>query len=204
LIIAHRGSDGVHKENSMEAILNSLSKPYIDGVEFDIRLTKDEEFIINHDPLYKNNLISETKINVLKKIGLDSLEDVLNKVKTKKIIMIEVKTDGKNIKLLSKKLHKVLKRYNLNIYLCSFNYDLIKYYSKKYNIKSGLIIGKIINAKHIKNEFNFNSISYKYKGNIPSKKTFRWTINDPRKITSKDENIITDSPKLIYDYMKNL
>ena len=29
-IIAHRGNDGVHRENSLKAIVNSLNKNYID------------------------------------------------------------------------------------------------------------------------------------------------------------------------------
>ena len=51
-IIAHRGNDGIHKENSLEAIINSLNKKYVDGVELDVRLTKDKKLIINHDPFY--------------------------------------------------------------------------------------------------------------------------------------------------------
>ena len=39
-IIAHRGNDNLHKENSLEAIINSLNKKYVDGVELHIRLTK--------------------------------------------------------------------------------------------------------------------------------------------------------------------
>lgn len=204
MIIAHRGSDGVHKENSKDAIINSLGKYYVDGVEFDIRLTRDLKFIINHDPVYKNHFISETNMCDLKRIGLDSLEDVLDLINSKKVIMIEVKTDGKNIKSLSKRLYKILKRYSLNFYICSFNYDFIKYFSGRYRFKSGLIIGMLLNVKRMKNNFDFNSISYKYKGKILSKETFRWTINDPSKIVSSDENIITDSPKLIYDYLKSL
>ena len=50
LIIAHRGNDGINRENSKEAIVNSLNKEYVNGVEFDIRMTKDKEFILNHDP----------------------------------------------------------------------------------------------------------------------------------------------------------
>lgn len=204
MIIAHRGCDGIHRENSKDAIINSLSKSYIDGVEFDVRLTRDGNFIINHDPVYKNHFISETNMCDLKKIGLDSLEDVLDIIRSKKVIMIEVKTDGKNIFFLSKRLYKILKRYSLNIYICSFNYEFIKYYSDRYKFKSGLIIGKVLNVKRMNNNFDFNSISYKYKGEIPFKETFRWTINDPSKIVSSEENIITDSPKLIYDYLKSL
>lgn len=201
MIIAHRGKDGIHRENSLEGILNSLNKSYIDGVEFDVRFTRDENFIINHDPVYKNHIVRETDTKILKKLGLNELEEVLKSIKSEKIIMIEVKEDGSEIQKISKKLYKVLKKYNLNIYICSFNYRFVKYFKEKYNFTSGLIIGKLINTTHLENKLDFNSISYKYKGKIPNKETFRWTINDPKYIDDKSENIITDSPKLIYDYI---
>ena len=45
-LIAHRGLDN-HKysENSFKAILTSLNEKYIDGVEFDVRITKDKKIV---------------------------------------------------------------------------------------------------------------------------------------------------------------
>lgn len=114
--------------------------------------------------------------------------------------MIDVK-ETKNVKEVSKKLFKILKKYKLNFYVCSFSYKFISYFKEKYKIKSGLIINNLINKKHIENNLDFNSISYKYKNKIPNKETFRWTVNDTKEVTN--ENIITDNPKLIYDFIKN-
>lgn len=197
-IIAHRGNDESHKENSLKSIINCLNEEYIDGVEFDIRLTKDKKFILNHDPFYKNYFIKNTNSKKLIKLGLDTLDDTLNMIKNDKILLIEVKEEN-NIKKTAKYLNRVLKRYNLKFYICSFNYNFIKYFNKKYNYKCGLIIGKSINKKHIINNYAFNSLSYKYKGIVPNKETFYWTINNPKDIKEK-ENIITDKPKEIYDY----
>lgn len=199
-IIAHRGNDGINKENSLKAIINSLNKEYIDGVEFDIRITKDKRFILNHDPFYKNYFIKNTTSKKLIKQGLDTLDDILNIVKKNKILLIEVKEEN-NIKKTAKYLNRVLRRYNLNFYICSFNYNFINYFDKKYNYKCGLIIGKNINKKYIINNYSFNSISYKYKGKIPKKETFYWTINNIDEINNKNENIITDKPKEIYEYL---
>ncbi len=201
-IISHRGQDGINRENSLKGIINSLNKKYIDGVEFDIRLTKDGKFILNHDPIYKNQVIRETESKILKHLNLNTLEEVLNKITGNKIIMIDVK-ETKNIKETSKRLYKILKKYNLNFYVCSFNYKFTKYFKEKYKVKSGLIISKIINKKHIENNLDFNSINYKYNGKIPDKETFIWTVNDPKDIKKRKENIITDNPKLIYDFLKD-
>lgn len=200
-IIAHRANDGVNKENSLKAILNSLSKPYIDGVEIDIRLTKDNKFIINHDSLYKGYFIAFTNSQTLKKLGLDTLDDTLKQIKTNKIIMIEVKTDNNYIKL-SKLLSKLLFKFKLNIYLCSFNYDFINYFQNNYNIKCGLIISPNINKKNIINNFYFNSISKHYTGKIPFKATFIWTVNSPKWL--KNYNIITDKPLEMSKYVKQI
>ena len=199
-IIAHRGNDSTNKENSLKAIINSLKKDYIDGVEFDIRLTKDKKFILNHDPFHKNHYIKNTNSKILIKQGLDTLEDVLNMINNNKIIIIEVKEEN-NIKKTSKYLNRVLKKYNLNFYICSFNYNFINYFNKKYNYKCGLIIGKNINKNNIINNLTFNLLSYKYKGKIPNKETFYWTINNPKDIKNKIENIITDKPKEIYNFL---
>lgn len=198
-IIAHRGSDNKHKENSFESIISSLNKYYVDGVEFDIRMTKDNVFVINHDPFYKMLSIKETDSKHLRLLGINTLEEVLKCIENSKIIMIEVKVED-NIKTTSKNLSKILKKYDLNYYICSFNYDFINYFKNEYKFKSGLIISSKINTKHLKNDLDFNSISYKYKNEIPKKLTFRWTVNEIEEITT--ENIITDKPKKIYEFIK--
>ena len=65
--ISHRGNDDDLAENSKKAILNSLSKPYIDGVEFDIRITKDNKFVINHNATINLN---SNKIGTIKNMTL--------------------------------------------------------------------------------------------------------------------------------------
>lgn len=204
-IIAHRGNDNIHKENSLEAIISSLNSKYTDGVEFDVRLTKNHKLIINHDPFYNGNYINHTNLVKLQKLGLNTLEEILNNVHNNKILMIEIKVDNKDIKIMSKKLINIIKKYNLNYYICSFNYKFIKYFKENYNIKCGLIISIKINNKYLNNDFDFNSINYLYSKKIPQKETFRWTINTKQELEkiSKNENIITDNPKQMYKLIKD-
>lgn len=199
-IIAHRGNDGIHKENSLEAIINSLNKKYIDGVELDVRLTKDKKLIVNHDPFYSGYYINNTNAVKLQKLGLNTLDEILTNVNNNKIIMIEVKVDDKKIKQVTKVLIKTLNKYKLNYYICSFNYNFLNNFKKCCDIKIGLIISIKINTKHINNNFNFNSINILYNKKIPNKETFRWTINNVKELEkiNKNENIITDIPLEIY------
>lgn len=201
-IISHKANDNTHKENSLEAVLNSLKSPYTDGIEIDVRLTKDNKLILNHDPFYKGYYINHTKAKTLTKQGLNTLDEVLKQINSNKIIMIEVKLKDKNIKKTAKTLLKTINKYNLNYYICSFNYNFIKYLTKtKYKI--GLIISPKINEKHIKNNFDFNSISTLL-NKKSTKETFKWTVNtknDLKKV-NKTDNIITDNPKKIYNLIK--
>ena len=48
--IAHRGLDKHNfKENSIEAFKYCFNSSYIDGVEMDVRLTRDKKVVISHD-----------------------------------------------------------------------------------------------------------------------------------------------------------
>ncbi len=47
-IYAHRGSSGTHPENTLAAIQEAARLP-IQGVEFDVHLTKDAELVVIHD-----------------------------------------------------------------------------------------------------------------------------------------------------------
>ena len=93
MFIAHRGN-GKHRylENTKEAILNVL-KEKVDGVEFDIRMTKDEKFVIFHDPIINRQIIRLSELKDLKKINLKGgfeipeLTEVLDKINTDKKII---------------------------------------------------------------------------------------------------------------------
>lgn len=199
-IIAHRGNDDIHKENSLEAILNSLEQEYVDGVEFDIRKTKDGKFIINHDPFYQGYLIANTKLIKLQRLGLNSLQEVLEKVNNRKIILIELKSQLKNKKDF-KALYKILIKNNLNIYLCSFHFETLKKFKQIYpTIKCGLIIALKKDLKNNLKIFDFISLNYRIKKDSKIE-TFFWTINTKQQLEkiSKKDNIITDFPKKIYN-----
>lgn len=203
-LIAHRANDQMHKENSFEAILGSLENEYTDGIEIDVRLTKDRKIILNHDPFYRGNYIFHTNTIKLQKLGLNTLDEVLKRIISNKIIMIEVKVDNKNINIMNKCLNKILNKYKLNFYICSFNYKFMKKFKQSSNLKCGLIISPKINENNIKNNFDFNSINYIYSKNIPAKETFRWTINSEEELNKikNTENIITDNTAKIYKLIK--
>ena len=138
--IAHRGiwNDSV-KDNSYQALYNGLlSEEYI-GIETDVRVTKDNVFVIYHDSLYNGKLVK----NVYYKDMVDvcRLEDIL-KIKTDKIILLEIKDFNMDVK----KFIKIIDKYKRNVMIMSFStlvINKIKTLNTKYKLG---VLNYIINS----------------------------------------------------------
>lgn len=208
MFIAHRGNDD-HKylENSERAILNCLFKQYLDGIECDIRLTKDNNIVLFHNMIidFKSDgkgfihdlTLEELLCYNFSKEKITVLREMLSKIHSKKILLLEIKEERTNmVDNWIYSLEPILKTYNyLNIYLCSFNYDLLKKIKEKINIPIGLIIGYKMNKDKDTSSFDF--LMYQYRSfKYNHKMTMLWTINDKDKIKTfknKVDYIITDT-----------
>ena len=215
--ISHRGNDtGVnYPENSKEAILEVLKRDYISGVEFDVRMTRDKRIVVVHDNTIAlsgngSSLISKTRIKQLEKYNfgtianpfkIATLEDVLSSIDCNKEIIIEIKEEENRYKRVVNVIYNIIKNYhNLNIKICSFNYDLVKYFKKKHpDIKIGLLIGIKMNLNKEDKSFDFYSISVvNYKKYLDCDNIYVWTINekgvccDIDKVIKKDFSVISD------------
>lgn len=207
MFIAHRGLNN-HKygENCMDGILDSLDKNYISGIECDLRLTRDNKIVLLHNMLidrvsnasgfvYKKNLddllsyqFHSGKITVL--------SDLLSKINNNKILLLEIKEERNVISEWVVAIESILKNYSdLNIYLCSFNYNLLKNLKNRFkNIKMGLIVGYSMNKSKDLSLFDFvmyhyNSFKYTHKMSMV------FTINDfslKEKYKKRVDYIITD------------
>lgn len=134
MFIAHRGlyNDSI-KENTIEAFDNAFNSGY-DGIELDVRLTKDSVPVVIHDSFLSRvfdmkGLVRDYNYSEIKDIGIPSLEEVLNKY-CNRVIIIELKEKIDIIRYLN----------NNNIYyISSFNYDYVSCFSKSNNYKLGVI-----------------------------------------------------------------
>lgn len=207
-IISHRASNiSKYKPNTKAALLTALSLDFIDGIEFDVRITKDKKIVIIHDPVINlvsngSGIVKKMKYKKLIKYNFGTkenpsrictLDNLLKDINSNKIILIDIKEESNDLKIADIVLN-IIKKYNLNIYIASFNYNIIRYLQNKYK-KVGLIINKAINNKKLYNNFGFNIISYQYKNIITKKETFLFTINEVKEDLDKF-NIITDNPYL--------
>lgn len=172
MFIAHRGKVVNCKENSIEAFTNAINDHMYTGFELDIRESSDGHIVVVHDFLVGNKLVSKQTLKELKEQGIIELETVL-KLKTDKIILIEIKDFNMNLKKLAKLLNQYADK---NIYLMSFNNKTIKRFLEyDHTCKCG-ILNYIFNKELSYNEYDFicllnntltdNLISYFHKRKI--------------------------------------
>ena len=143
MFIAHRGLfDDNIKENTIEAFDNAFNNGY-EGIEFDVRLTKDKIPVILHDSflsrvfgvqgLLKHYTYQELLDN---KIEIPKFEDVISRYNNK-VMIIELKEKIDITKYIKDKRNLY--------YISSFNYDYISYLNKSVYYKLG-VINYILNS----------------------------------------------------------
>ena len=112
--VIHRGITNKYiKENSYCAIKRALKDVNSSGVEFDIRLTKDNVIVLSHDSI---DIENSNYSDIIKKKYLSTLDVILG-INTKKILLIDIKVRN-NYKRFAKRIIKYLDDINnKNIYL---------------------------------------------------------------------------------------
>jgi len=127
LVIAHRAGGIGLSENRVTTIKKTLSNNYIDGIEIDLRLTKDNILVVHHDRgVYINGSriwIDKIEYSKIKHLGLPTFAEVLDLFKdSKKIINIDVKEERCIDPMI-----EVMKRGYLNhtFYIDCFDIDVL-------------------------------------------------------------------------------
>lgn len=222
-IISHRGkSNHGFPENTKEAILSVLNDKDIDGVEIDVRLTKDNKLIVFHDLILNiktdgNGIVYLKKYNEIKKCKilnkyeiplLDRLLKDIEKLKINKKIIIDVKHESININNIVSVLSNTLKKFrNLNIYICSFNEIIISRLKQKIPNKLGLIVGFGFNMNKFENEYDFTLIRNRNLENIDmNREYYIYGVNNKKeflklidRFSCQNLRIISDKPYLFKD-----
>lgn len=140
MFIAHRGLHTHTVENSIPSFLAAINNPDYAGFELDIYTSKDNIFVVHHDPLIDGKLITHYNYKDLKNKGIIKLEEVL-KLPTDKIILIEIK----DINIDIAKLRKLLNKYqDKKLYVMSFFNSVIKKFSHE-TFKFG-VLNYILNS----------------------------------------------------------
>jgi len=101
VIIAHRGASRVKRENTLEAFETAVEMG-ADGIEFDVRRTKDGIFVVHHDASLKGEAVplSQMAYSEIDKAAiragfhLPRLDEVLDIFGRRAVLNIELKEQG--------------------------------------------------------------------------------------------------------------
>jgi glycerophosphoryl diester phosphodiesterase len=101
LIIAHRGASAVAPENTMAAFREAIAAG-ADGIEFDVRLTRDSVPVIIHDSTLRrttglSHRIADLTLSELENlnVGVPSLEELLTLFESNDLLLnLEMKSDS--------------------------------------------------------------------------------------------------------------
>lgn len=143
--IAHRGYKTSNiKENTKEAFTNALNNSF-DGIEFDVRKTKDGELVVVHDASVERvsdgeGLVRDQTYANLLKYNFGSA-NVPSKIPLLKDVLSDYKGTIKLVELkCSIDLESILELVDENTYFISFDSSLIKKLKKKYpDLKFGIL-----------------------------------------------------------------
>ncbi len=226
-IIAHRGVTRNDQENTLPAYHQAFSEG-ADGLEIDVRLSKDEKPIIFHDEdtsrLFKKNLeIKNTTYFELEALGnnenrIPLLDEVLDFLPQNKECFIEIKSDANTVPFLDK-----LRIEKKNITFLSFDKNVVLALKKRfpnklvfqsfhmlqierYGIKKILEFYKNGNSDGL--SIDIRGLSNKTIDKILEKKIdlIIWTLNSMERLKELSKKniraIITDEVKDFADFLK--
>lgn len=206
LVTAHRGASGLAPENTLASIRKAIELK-ADFAEIDVQETKDSVLIIVHDGNFKRTTgvdknVWETDYADVKLLDAGShfsdkfkgepvpvFENVLDSIKGKIKLNIELKDNGHQQKLAERVVNMLEKKgWTDKCIITSFNFELIK---KVRSINKNIKVGYIF-SKYRENEDVFTADIDLFsigKGLVDSalvvkakqhgKEVHVWTVNDP-------------------------
>lgn len=207
-MIVHRGKSYRNDiENSKEAIEKSLALPYVSGVEIDVRMTKDGQFVLLHDPILDRvsdgtGFVSNKTLTELKKlhfgssnhfVSITTLESIL-KLKTDKILFLDLKCETFHYDIYLKKLYRLLNKYRSNhIRLCGFRYEMMETFQRRYHpFQVGYFVGYFLNYDKRNTIFDFVAYQYHKRENYSMKKNiYIFDVNDVEAYKELEKRLIT-------------
>jgi len=203
-LIAHRGLHSKNtKENTLPALILANKNSKLSGVELDVRLTRDNEVVVIHDEDIERvtngkGLVRDMSLDrlkrfncgtILKRERISTLDEVLSKLGSSGLIIIEIKDEYKNNDIISMKVLEIIKKYpGLNIWIKSFSKEIVEYLKKYSKYPVGILINNN-NIESLSIDVDFYSISQKIINNDIAEKLLRknkpimiWTINSKEEI----------------------
>ena len=215
-IFGHRGLPQIYKENTFTGI--NKANEYCDFVEIDIRLTKDNNLILFHDPNIGDDLIKDLTLAELEiLLNGELLKDcvLVSRDQLKGKINFEIKTDtleDSEIDILFQKMQSILEPQDI---ISSFNWKAIQSFKSAFISSYGIIFDKeedLFQAQSLSNHDEdlffmvHHTLIDSRNFDLPKDKTVLWTVNDEldfqRYMQMEIYGIVTDIPDTMQLYRK--
>jgi len=190
-IFGHRGLPNVYPENTFLSLNKALE--ICDFVETDVRITRDEQLILFHDPVINNQKIEELSLREvsentntdISEINLTSRDQILGNVN------FELKVNNKQETLNIIFVQKIIQLTNPDDIVSSFDWGTILSNRENFNSRYGILIdeeNQLFEGKAISNlDDNLmfmiqKDIFHSRKFDLPKDKCVVWTVNDKDEI----------------------
>ena len=215
IIVGHRGASGLAPENTIKAL--ELGRDLADGVEFDVRVTKDKVPILNHDAgIFDKDsrrwLIKDYSYSQLKKLrpSLATLEEALSLKYGKTRVFIEIKALEPTEPIIQV-IRPYFKKRRLQIAIGSFDFEVLKkvrtqlpevqlFINERWSSLRANWRARQLNTNQINIEHRFlwfGLVSMLSRRGIV---LYTYTLNDPRKARNWQKHglagVFTDFPNL--------
>jgi len=229
LKIGHRGTAGLRPENTRVGFEKAIELG-LDMVEVDVQLTKDNQIVVIHDfnlsrIAGKKTKIKDLTLAQLKQVDIGShfaptfsqqrvltLKELIELVKGKMMLNIELKMIGTKSELLISKLVDLLEqeRFSDEVIISSFKHSYLQEIDSKF--KTAILINSCpIDPVAMIESANADGVHPNYKfltpeliNRVQSSGCFVniWTVNQQSEIRKLEgfgvDGIITDNPQLFF------
>jgi len=218
LKVGHRGARAYEPENTLRSFERALELG-VDAVEFDVRGTRDDEVVVIHDARVDRTTgakgsVREMTLQQIKQLVLEkdqktpTLEEALDFLDRKVKIVIELKENGLEKKVLSSVREKGLEK---NVIIVSFlEKTLSKIRELDDEVETGLIYVRHRNpiqsalklgAKYLLPFYRFTHSSDVEKAHDNGLRVIVWTINDREEVSKYVrkgvDGIASDKPDIL-------
>lgn len=225
MIMGHRGAKALEPENTLLSIRRAMEIG-VDAVEIDVYLTKDKEVVIIHDstvdrttngkgPIGSYTLEEIKKLDAGKGEKIPTLEEVIEFVKDKVRLIIELKEEGTEDKVV-----ELIKRYNMfdSAYIISFWHMLVKKIKEMDSrIKTGVLLvgcpvdacmARSASADALVMNYAFVNKELVDKAHQEGLKVFIWNIDDRDMlrpyVDMGVDGIGSNDPRILVEYFKSV
>lgn len=219
LKIGHRGASAYEPENTLTSFRRAIELG-VDAIELDVRKTKDNELVVIHNadvnkttngngPVNSFTLEEIKKFVTKKGEHIPTLEDVLDSVGKRVKILVELKEEGTEEKVI-----ELIQRKKLidNVIIISFDEEVLrKVRELNDNVTLGLIYVRhknpiqsalLLKAEYLLPLYRFTHSVNVTKAHEAGLKVIVWTINTKEEAIEYKkkgvDGIATDRPDILY------